>query len=274
MNMIETPARLKAAATYNAAADRFDAEPLGFWARHGEAAVSRLSLRPNAWVLDVGCGTGASALPAAAAVGPSGQVVGLDVSENMLACARSKAAALGLRNVHFELADMSASGYGDSTFDALISVFSLFFMPDMIAQASELWRLLRPGGKLAVTVWGPRAFEPLSTLFNEELRVLRPETKPLVRPWEKLTDPENLRSLLREAGIKEVAVEAAQDRQPLRHPEDAWTFIMGSGFRWEVEQLRAEERVELRERVLKRIAETGLKDIETGALHGLAKKPT
>ncbi len=273
MNMIENPARLKAAATYDAAADRFDAEPLGFWARHGERAVERLSLRPRAWVLDVGCGTGASALPAAVAVGPNGQVIGLDISENMLACARSKAAAQGLANVHFELADMSASGYGAGTFDAVVSVFSLFFAPDMVSQTAELWRLLRPGGKLAVTVWGPRAFEPLSTLFSEELRGLRPETKALVRPWEKLTDPENLRSLLREAGIKEVAVEIAQDRQPLRLPEDAWTCIMGSGFRWEVDRLEDEEREQLRERILRRISETGVKDIETGALHALAKKP-
>ena len=65
-------AKAKAAATYDAAADHFDDEPLGFWKRVGERTVARLALLAGANVLDVGCGTGASALPAAQAVGPNG----------------------------------------------------------------------------------------------------------------------------------------------------------------------------------------------------------
>ena len=67
----------KAASTYNAAADHFDDEPLGFWARFGRRTVERLALRAGGAVLDVGCGTGASAIPAAERVGPSGRVIGV-----------------------------------------------------------------------------------------------------------------------------------------------------------------------------------------------------
>ena len=81
------PAKLKAQKTYNAAADLFDAHPLGFWARYGERTVARLHLNDGATVLDVACGSGASALPAAAAVGPTGRVIGVDLAENLLSLA-------------------------------------------------------------------------------------------------------------------------------------------------------------------------------------------
>ncbi len=273
MNMMQNPLRMKAAATYDAASDRFDAAPLGFWARHGERAVARIRLKPRAWVLDVGCGTGASALPAAAAVGLDGQVIGIDVAEGMLAVARVKAAAQGHYNTHFEQADMTTLAYEEGTFDAVVSVFSIFFVPDMERQAKALWRLVRPGGQLAVTVWGPDAFQPLAVLFAEELRRVQPEAREPVRPWERLTQPENLRALLRKAGAQEAAIELAKDRQPLARPEDAWTLIMGSGFRWEVEQLAVEKRAILKDAVLRRVSETGVDEVETSALHAVTRKP-
>src|SRR5215813_9304948 len=73
-------AKAKAAATYDAAADHFDDEPLRFWERIGRSTVARLGLPAGANVLDVGCGTGASALPAAQAVGPGGSVLGVDLA--------------------------------------------------------------------------------------------------------------------------------------------------------------------------------------------------
>jgi ubiquinone/menaquinone biosynthesis C-methylase UbiE len=150
-------AKAKAAATYDAAADHFDDEPLTFWDRIGRRTVERLALSPGAQVLDVGCGTGASALPAAQAIGPSGRV---DLSARLLERARAKVAARGLTNVEFRIGDMTSSGYPDQSFDAVISVFSVFFVPDMEGLVRELWRMVRRGGKLAVTAWGSRIFEP------------------------------------------------------------------------------------------------------------------
>jgi ubiquinone/menaquinone biosynthesis C-methylase UbiE len=88
-------AKAKAAATYDAAADHFDDEPLAFWERIGRRTVERLALSDGANVLDVGCGTGASALPAAEAVGPNGFVIGVDLSSRLIDRARAKATARG-----------------------------------------------------------------------------------------------------------------------------------------------------------------------------------
>jgi ubiquinone/menaquinone biosynthesis C-methylase UbiE len=84
-------AKAKAAATYDAAADHFDDEPLAFWNRIGRRAVERLALPPGANVLDVGCGTGTSALPAAQVVGPNGSVIGVDLAARLLDLARDLA---------------------------------------------------------------------------------------------------------------------------------------------------------------------------------------
>ena len=158
MNIETSPIQLKATITYNAAADHFDAAPLGFWARHGRRAVELAALQAGDHVLDAGCGTGASALPAALAVGHQGRVLGLDVAESMLSRARDKAAARGLTNLEFRLADMSAQSEPDQSFDAVISVFSVFFVPDMERQITQFWRLLRPGGRLGGDGLGSSVF--------------------------------------------------------------------------------------------------------------------
>jgi ubiquinone/menaquinone biosynthesis C-methylase UbiE len=95
-------AKLKAEKTYNAAADAFDAEPLAFWDRYGRQTVERLKLRRGARVLDVCCGAGASALPAAQEVGAEGTVIAVDLAEELLKLGRAKAKAAGLRNLEFD----------------------------------------------------------------------------------------------------------------------------------------------------------------------------
>src|SRR6201987_4072910 len=92
-------AKAKGGATYDAAADHFDDAPLSFWDRVGKRTIDRLALSAGAEILDVGCGTGASALPAAETVGAKGSVIGIDLSERLLDRARSKAKARGITNV-------------------------------------------------------------------------------------------------------------------------------------------------------------------------------
>lgn len=272
MHMEPNPFQLKAAATYNAAADHFDESPLAFWDHHGRRAVQLAALRPGDRVLDVGCGTGASALPAAKAVGGTGHVTGLDVAENMLQRARDKALAEGLGNVAFRLADMTACGEPDNSFDAIISVFSIFFVPDMERQVGELWRMLRPGGRLVVSVWGERSFAPAVAIFAEEVRRVRPEMPEAPRPWERLTVPAGLSTLMIDGGAMKPAIYPGPHSQTLSDPEDWWTIAMGSGFRWEINQLNPGEQRLVKERVLQRLSDEGVTALELNALHAVSRK--
>jgi SAM-dependent methyltransferase len=105
--MTPEEAKNKAATTYNAASDYYDHPANTFWSRYGRRTVERLGLAPGARVLDVCCGSGASAIPAAEIVGSGGSVVGVDLAENLLELARAKAKTRALENIDFRTGDLT-----------------------------------------------------------------------------------------------------------------------------------------------------------------------
>ena len=267
-------AKAKAAATYDAAADHFDDEPLRFWERIGARAVARLDLQTGANVLDVGCGTGASALPAAEAVGSDGFVIGVDLSARLLEQARRKAKARGLANVEFRLADMTALGYPDGRFDAVVSVFSIFFVPDMEGLVRELWRMVRPGGQLAVTTWGPRIFEPAYSRWLAAIKRERPDLHSAFNPWDRITDIEAVNRLLQNGGVANPEVTAEHSLQPLRSAEDWWIIALGSGTRWTIDQMRPEAAARVKADNVRWLSENKIDSVETNAIYAIGKKPS
>lgn len=263
-------AKAKAAATYDAAADHFDDEPLAFWERIGTRTVAGLALAPGDKVLDVGCGTGASALPAAQAVGPSGSVTGVDLSARLLDRARAKARGLG--NIEFLTADMTSLGYPNDHFDAVVSVFSIFFVPDMEGMVRELWRMVRPGGKLAITTWGPRIFEPAYSRWQAAIKRERPDLYNAFNPWDRITDTESVRRLLQDGGATNVEVTAEAGVQMLRSAEDWWIIVLGSGPRWAVEQMGPETAARIKTDNITWLNENKVDRLETNAIYAVARK--
>jgi ubiquinone/menaquinone biosynthesis C-methylase UbiE len=270
MNLTD-PAKIKAATTYNAAADNYDA---GFWDRYGRRTVARLNLSRGARVLDVACGTGASTLPAAEAVGSDGYVVAVDLAENMLQLGRAKASARGLSNVEFRLGDMTALGYPDRHFDAVVCVFGIFFAPDMQALVAELWRMVKPSGTLAITTWGERIFEPMYSRWNEAVRAERPDLYAAFNPWDRITDPAAVAQLFKEAGVSPVDVVAESGEQRLSIPEDWWTIVLGSGLRWTVEELGSEAAERVKRHNLAWARSSAVDAVETNVIYAVATKPT
>ncbi|HEU0209791.1 MAG TPA: class I SAM-dependent methyltransferase, partial [Candidatus Udaeobacter sp.] len=194
-------AQRRAAFTYNAAADSYDAASLSFWDYFGRRTIDLLSLPPGAQVLDVCCGTGASALPAAETVGPAGRVVGVDLAQELLQLARAKGVQKGLANIQFELGDMLSLRFLAEAFDVVVCVFGIFFVPDMAKAVSELWGRVRPGGRLAVTTWGPNFFEPANNLFWRSIKDVRPDLYKGFNPWDRIDNPAKLKKIFDEAGV-------------------------------------------------------------------------
>lgn len=270
MDVLE--AKLRATATYNAAAELFDDPRLSFWDRFGRRTVERLDLAPGSSVLDLCCGAGASALPAAERVGPFGRVLGIDLAENLVQRARVKASIRRLRNVELRVGDFDRLDLPPASFDAVLCVFGIFFMPDMAAALRRMWGWVRPGGRLAVTVWGKNAFQPAEGIFWEAVRAERPDLYMEYSPWDRIADPEALRGLFEESGIPGAVTEAEQGFHPTPDPEDWWTVVMGSGYRGTVDALDPAARERVRSRTLRNFAATGAQRIEANVVYAVAAK--
>ena len=261
------------ARTYGAAADHYCLPSLGFWDRFGAETVSRLRLTAGLAVLDLCCGAGASAVPAAHAVGPGGRVLGIDVAEPLLEQARGRAVREGLVNIEFRRGDATRTGLPDGCFDAVVCVFGVFFAPDMAAFVAEMWRLVRPGGLLAVTTWGPGWCEPASTVFWECVRAVQPSLFKAFNPWDEITTPVALQDLFSRGGVKHSAVTAASGEHHLAHPDRFWDVVLGSGYRATVEALGPEQRDLLRGHVLGELRSRGVVALRTDVVFGSAERP-
>lgn len=258
--------------TYAAAADHYDAPQLGFWDRAGKRSVQALGLSNGARVLDVGCGSGMSAIPAAEAVGSAGSVLGIDLAEPMLELARQKARQRGLAQACFRKQDMRYLNFSNEEFDAVISVFSLFFVADMPAFVGELWRMVAPGGKLSITTWGPRVLQPAAEMWWHAVSMERPDLVQGFRPWDAINEPAALTALLVDAGLPAPEIHETADCQPMQSPEDWWPMVLGSGFRWSADMLGPEAAQRVKAACLQAIDCNGITSVECNTIQAVATK--
>jgi SAM-dependent methyltransferase len=179
-------------------------------------------------VLDVGCGTGALTREVARRAGAEGRVVGLDLNPRMLAVAGRVAPEIEWRQ-----GDAGDLPFEDGAFDVVVSQFAAMFFPDQARALRGMWRVLAPGGRLAVAVCGPLADSPgYAALAAVAQRVCKPEVVDLLRSPFTLGDRSRLTELARAAGITGSEVETHQC--PVRFPSiDALvqTEVMASPIR-------------------------------------------
>jgi ubiquinone/menaquinone biosynthesis C-methylase UbiE len=265
-------AKTRAATAYNAASDHYDDAANSYWERYGRRTVERLNLKSGSRVLDVCCGSGASAIPAAEAVGPTGSVLGVDLAENLLALGRQKAQQRGLTNVEFRAGDMLNLGLPETHFDAVICVFGIFFVPDVVAATRELWRLVTPGGKLAITTWGPGWVEPMCTSFWNAVREVRPDLYRGFNPWDRITDPNQIRSVLTAAGVNDPDVVPEAGTQPLLSPDNWWFIALGSGLRGTIDALDPDAQEYVRQQNLEYARDANICEVETNVVYAAATK--
>ena len=131
----------------------------------GEALVARLGITPGLDVLDLGCGDGTTALPAARL---GANVLGVDIAENLVAAGNARARELGLTTCRFQEGDAShLDGIADDSFDLVVSIFGAMFAPRPEDVAREVVRVTRPGGRIVMGNWIPN--DP--TLVAQILRI-------------------------------------------------------------------------------------------------------
>jgi ubiquinone/menaquinone biosynthesis C-methylase UbiE len=163
-------------------------------------------------VLDVACGTGVLAREAAGRVGPAGTVAGLDPSPGMLAVAAARAPQIDWR-----LASAEAMPFADGSFDAVVSQFGLMFFADRHQGLREMLRVLAPGGRLSVAVWGTLAENPAYAAEVELLeRVAGRRAADALRAPFVLGDTAELAAELSRAGAESIVVESG--RRKARFP--------------------------------------------------------
>ena len=124
------------------------------------------SLKLGERVLDVACGPGLVALRAAETVGPSGQIVGIDLSGQMVHVAQQRAKERGLSNADFARMDAESLDLPDASFDVVLCALGLMYLPDPERAVREMRRILRPGGRLGIAIWGERSRCGWAAIFS------------------------------------------------------------------------------------------------------------
>jgi SAM-dependent methyltransferase len=172
--------------------------------------LERSAVAPGESVLEIGCGTGATTVPLAEAVGPRGRVVGIDISEPMLAGARQRLADSGLGNIALVQADAQVHRFEAGRFDLIASRFGVLFFADPVAAFSNLLPAARPGGRLCFVCWGPMEQNRHWMIpYEVALRHLGPpaSTPPHVPGPLAFGDRDYVRGILEKAGFAEVVID-------------------------------------------------------------------
>jgi SAM-dependent methyltransferase len=170
-----------------------------------QTLVQQAGIGPGDAVLDVAAGYGEPGLTAARAVAPSGHVVCIDISAEMLAFGHARAAAGGLDNLQFVECDAEELVFEAASFDAVLSRQGLQFLPDVPGVLRRLHGFLKPQGRLAAAVWGP----PGAVQFAAPVPVIRAELQlpppPAGIPGPfALADASQLAGLVEGAGFTDV----------------------------------------------------------------------
>jgi SAM-dependent methyltransferase len=198
------------------------------WVTHQEALDQRLApltgalmeragIRPGEAVIDVGCGAGTTTLQLAAAVGAHGSVLGIDISEPLLAAARRRVLQTGRTSVRLLRADAQTHRFERACHDRVVSRFGVMFFDDPVGAFANLARALRPGGRLVFASWGSLEENPWFELPLEVgvPRLGPPEPQPPRAPGPlALSEPDYIDEILTGAGYAQVRIDRLDTHLP------------------------------------------------------------
>jgi ubiquinone/menaquinone biosynthesis C-methylase UbiE len=186
----------------------------GPWA---DELLRRAAPPPGARVLDVGCGTGVVTRAAARIVGPRGAVTGLDMNPAMLEVARHIPVEEGSGHITWVQSAADQIALPDATFDLITCQQVLQFVPDRGAVLREFRRLLAPGGRVAIAAWAAADLHPFQQ--GVDVAIARHTGQPALVAGFALSDPDEIRQLLEDAGFQVIAIDYLAKESRFPDPE-------------------------------------------------------
>ena len=223
-------ARERSRAAWDTMAAGWEAERDAIWEDSrtvGEWLVDKLEPQPGDTVLELAAGVGDTGLLAASRIGPDGRVLITDFSTAMLDSARRRAAELGIANAEFRVLDAENIDLATDSVDGVLCRWGYMLMIDPARAMAESRRVLRPGGRLAFSVWAAPDANPWASLVS---RILIAQGAMTPRAPDSpgifaMDNPERVRSLVTGAGFAEPEIEAVPTRRRFPSFEAFWSYL-------------------------------------------------
>lgn len=229
------------AGVFGRAAPTYDRVAPRFFSYFGRRLVELARIPSGAQALDVATGKGAVLLPAARAVGPDGHVTGIDLSDAMVREAAEEISRQAVDNVRVCRMDAERLQFPDASFDRVLCGFAIFYFPHCERALAEMRRVLRPGGRIALTTWD-RSLDEQWKWFEELLEAhLPPEAEteqtpePDSLPSPEFDTPEELDEVMKAAGFTDVHVVSENVEFTYASEEVWWSSLWSHGMREELE---------------------------------------
>jgi ubiquinone/menaquinone biosynthesis C-methylase UbiE len=197
-------------------------EAAGAWRKHHDrlkevsapvtqAMLKMAGITSGHQVLDIACGSGIPAIPAAQAAGPSGFVLATDQAPEMIEVARENAKKEGVTNIEFRLVDGEELNVEPNFFDAVTCRWGIMFMPEPVAFLRRAYEALKPNGRISVAVWGPPQNNPFIALPMMTARKYYtgpplPDPSAPGSPF-SFADKERLRFVIEQAGFRDIHID-------------------------------------------------------------------
>lgn len=179
-------------------------------------------------VLELAAGVGDTGFDVAELLGERGGLIASDFSPTMLEAARQRGAERGIENVEYRVIDAARIELPDNSVDGVLCRFGYMLMPELTAALAETRRVLRPGGRVALAVWGAPERNPFFALVGAKLveRGHMPPPEPPPAPGIfSMASPERTRELLTAAGFDDVRTEEVALRFPIPSVEEYVAFV-------------------------------------------------
>lgn len=222
---------------FDTVASGYDHPGSRWFDRTAEAVTTAAALADGEQALDVATGTGKVALCLAGSA-PGAQVVGVDLSEGMLAQARRKAAAAGAENAEFVQSSFEGLAF-DERFDVVTCSFGIFFVEHMAETLAKFAAQAKVGGRVILSTFALGSFSPFSDAFMRLYQEFGFEVSP--PPWLRVASVEGLAGLYEEAGLANAQVVEHDFGFALPDKDAWWDIVYNAGYRGMLEQLSEEQ---------------------------------